>query len=59
MNKDRIAGAAHVAKGTVKEKIGEIFGDDSLKIDGQAEKIAGKIQQSVGGAKDAIKDAAS
>ncbi|WP_298372632.1 CsbD family protein [Azospirillum sp.] len=57
MNKDRIAGAAHVTKGAVKEKIGEILGDASLKADGQAEKAAGRIQNAIGGAKDAIKDA--
>ncbi len=57
MNKDRIAGAAHVTKGAVKEKVGEILGDASLKADGQAEKAAGRIQNAIGGAKDAIKDA--
>jgi uncharacterized protein YjbJ (UPF0337 family) len=57
MNKDRIAGAAHIVKGAVKEKIGALLGDDSLKIDGQAEQVAGQIQKSVGGGKDAVKDA--
>lgn len=57
MNKDRIAGAAHVTKGAVKEKVGEILGDSSLTIDGKAEKAAGKVQNAIGGAKDAIKDA--
>ncbi len=57
MDKDRIAGAAHQAKGSVKEAIGKVTGDTKIEAEGAAEKAAGKIQNAVGGAKDAVRDA--
>jgi uncharacterized protein YjbJ (UPF0337 family) len=56
MDKDRIAGAAHQAKGAVKETIGKVTGDAKTQAEGAAEKTAGKAQNIVGGAKDAIRD---
>ena len=55
MDKDRIAGSAKVAKGKVKEAIGKAVGDSKLKAEGTADKIEGKVQNAVGGLKDAIK----
>lgn len=55
MNKDRIAGAAKEAKGSVKETIGKAVGDTKLRSDGKAEKVEGKVQNAVGGLKDALK----
>ncbi len=57
MDKDRIAGTAHQAKGAVKEGIGKVTGDAKLKAEGKAEKAAGKVQNAVGGVKDAVRDA--
>ncbi len=57
MDKDRMEGAAHQAKGTVKEGIGKITGDAKLKAEGTAEKNAGKIQNTIGGVKDTVRDA--
>jgi uncharacterized protein YjbJ (UPF0337 family) len=57
MDKDRIAGAAHQVKGAVKETIGKITGDAKTQAEGAAEKTAGKVQNIVGGAKDAIRNA--
>jgi uncharacterized protein YjbJ (UPF0337 family) len=57
MDKDRIAGAAHRVKGAVKETIGKITGDAKTQAEGAAEKAAGKVQNVVGGAKDAIRNA--
>ena len=57
MDKDRVKGAAHQAKGAIKEGVGKVTGDAKLKAEGQAEKTAGKIQNAVGGAKDAVRDA--
>lgn len=57
MDKDRVAGSAHQAKGAVKEAAGKVVGDKKLESEGAAEKTAGKIQNAVGGAKDAIRDA--
>jgi uncharacterized protein YjbJ (UPF0337 family) len=55
MNNDRITGAAKQAAGTLKEVAGKILGDAKLESDGTAEKIEGKIQNSIGGIKDALK----
>ncbi|MCW3477149.1 CsbD family protein [Limobrevibacterium gyesilva] len=56
MDKDRIAGAAKQVKGTAKEVAGKVIGDAKLQGEGKAEKVAGKVQNAVGGAKDALKD---
>lgn len=57
MDKDRIKGTAHQAKGAVKEGIGKVTGDAKLETEGKAEKAAGKVQNAVGGVKDAVRDA--
>jgi uncharacterized protein YjbJ (UPF0337 family) len=54
MDKDRIAGAAKQAKGAVEETLGKLTGDAKLEAQGVADKLAGKIQNAVGGVKDAI-----
>jgi uncharacterized protein YjbJ (UPF0337 family) len=43
-------------KGTVKETIGKVTGDAKTQTEGAAEKAAGRVQNSVGGAKDAIRE---
>jgi uncharacterized protein YjbJ (UPF0337 family) len=55
MDKDRIAGAAKEIKGSVTEAIGKAVGDAKLQSDGKAEKVKGKVQNAVGGLKDALK----
>jgi uncharacterized protein YjbJ (UPF0337 family) len=57
MDKDRIKGSAHQVKGAIKEGAGKATGDEKLREEGAAEKNAGKIQNAVGGAKDAVRDA--
>ena len=52
MDKDRIAGAGHQAKGAIKEAAGKVTGDAKLKGEGAAEKSSGKVQYAFGGAKD-------
>jgi uncharacterized protein YjbJ (UPF0337 family) len=54
MDKDRIAGAAKEIKGSV-ETIGKAVGDAKLQSDGKADKVEGKVQNAVGGLKDALK----
>jgi len=56
MDKDRVAGAAKQAKGSLKNLAGKATGDTKLKAEGQAEKMAGKVQNSVGGLKDKLRD---
>jgi uncharacterized protein YjbJ (UPF0337 family) len=55
MDKDRIAGAAKEIKGSVKETIGKATGDTKLEADGKANKVEGKVQNAIGGLKDAVK----
>jgi uncharacterized protein YjbJ (UPF0337 family) len=57
MDKDRIEGTIEQAKGAVKETVGKAVGDAKLQVEGQNEKAAGKIQNAVGGVKDAARDA--
>ncbi|HIJ63321.1 MAG TPA: CsbD family protein [Rhodospirillaceae bacterium] len=59
MNKDRIAGSAKQARGSLEVMAGEILGDAKLVADGKRDKKAGKIQNAIGGVKDAAKDARS
>ena len=55
MDKDRIAGSAKELKGAVKETAGKAVGDAKLESDGKAEKMAGKVQNAIGGLKDTLK----
>ena len=55
MDKDRIAGAAKEIKGSVKETIGKAVRDAKLQSDGKADKVEGKVQNAIGGLKDAMK----
>ncbi len=55
MDKDRIAGAAKQLKGNLKEAVGAVTGDAKLKAEGKADKAAGKVQNAVGGIKDALR----
>jgi uncharacterized protein YjbJ (UPF0337 family) len=55
MDKDRIAGAAKEIKGSIKETIGKAVSDAKLEADGKADKVEGKVQNAVGGLKDALK----
>jgi len=57
VDNDRVKGAVDQAKGAVKEAAGNLTGDAKLKGEGAADKAAGKVQSSVGGAKDAARDA--
>jgi uncharacterized protein YjbJ (UPF0337 family) len=57
MDKDRIKGTAEQVKGSIKEAVGKITGNDKLEVEGKADKLAGKAQAKVGEAKDAVRDA--
>ena len=57
MDKDRIKGTAEQVKGSIKEAVGKITGNDKLEVEGTADKLAGKAQAKVGEAKDAVRDA--
>ena len=55
MNKDQVVGTAKEAKGAIKEAVGKAIGNSRLTIKGQAEKVDGRLQNAVGGAKNLIK----
>jgi uncharacterized protein YjbJ (UPF0337 family) len=55
MDKDRVEGSAKQAKGTIKEATGKLTGDAKLQADGKADKTEGKIQNAIGGVKDALR----
>jgi uncharacterized protein YjbJ (UPF0337 family) len=55
MDKDRIKGSAEQAKGAVKEVVGKLLGDKKLETERKTEKVAGKVQNAVGGLKDTLR----
>ncbi len=55
IDKDRIVGSAKVVKGNVKKAVGKAVGDTKLEAEGKADKIEGRIQNTVGGIKDTLK----
>jgi uncharacterized protein YjbJ (UPF0337 family) len=55
MDKDRVAGSAKQVKGAVKQAVGKVIGDAKLESEGKADKIEGKVQNAIGGIKDALK----
>jgi uncharacterized protein YjbJ (UPF0337 family) len=57
MDKDRIDGALKQAKGAIKEGVGNVTGDTKMQTEGKADKLVGKVQSSIGGARDAVRDA--
>jgi uncharacterized protein YjbJ (UPF0337 family) len=46
--KDKVQGAAHEAKGAVKEKVGRATKNPNLEDECNAEKVGGKVQKKVG-----------
>jgi uncharacterized protein YjbJ (UPF0337 family) len=56
MDKDRIEGVGKQVKGSVKEAAGKLTGDAKLEAEGKLDKAAGKIQNAVGGMKDAARE---
>jgi uncharacterized protein YjbJ (UPF0337 family) len=53
---DRVEGIGHQVKGVIKEGVGKVTGDQKTQAEGAAEKTAGKIQNTIGGAKDAVRE---
>jgi len=53
---DRIEGAAKNIGGKLKEGLGNLTGDEKLKAEGKADQVEGKVQNTVGGVKDAVRE---
>jgi uncharacterized protein YjbJ (UPF0337 family) len=58
MDQNRIDGATKEIKGAAKTSVGKVVGDAKLQSDGKVDSAVGKIQNAVGAANDAIRDAA-
>ena len=50
-NKDEIKGKGKRMKGKIKDKVGEVIGNRELEAEGEAERIEGAVQESVGRAR--------
>lgn len=55
IDKDRVEGSMEQMKGRAKEAAGKLTGDEKLKNEGRADKAKGKLQNFVGGIKDALR----
>jgi len=53
---DRVEGAGKNMGGKLKEAAGDLTGDQKLKTEGKAGQMEGKVQNAVGGVKDAMRD---
>ena len=58
MDKDRVEGAAKQAKGKIKEGVGKAAGDSKLETEGKADQFTGKVQNTIGGLKDKMREKA-
>lgn len=57
MHKDEVHGVGKQIKGAVKDAVGGLTGNEKLQAEGKLDKATGKVQQKVGEAKDASRDA--
>ena len=55
MDRDRIEGSGTKIKGDIKETAGRVTGDEKLRQEGAMDKVKGKIQNAIGGIKDALR----
>ena len=58
VDENRVEGTWDKMKGAVKEGIGNVTGNEKLKIEGEADKAKGAAESAVGGAKDTVRDVA-
>jgi uncharacterized protein YjbJ (UPF0337 family) len=55
MDKDRVKGSATNMGGKAKEAAGDLTGDSKLQGEGKMDQVKGKVQNAIGGIKDAIR----
>lgn len=56
-NNDEVEGKWEQAKGWVKDKAGEVTGNEDLEAEGEADRAAGKTQEAWGEVKHGVGDA--
>lgn len=54
---DRITGSATQIIGSARQAVGKALGDPKLQEDGKAEVLERKVRNTIGGVKDAIREA--
>ena len=57
MHKDEVDGVGKQVKGSVKDAVGGLTGNEKLQAEGKLDKAEGKVQQKVGEVKDDANDA--
>ena len=55
IDKDRVEGSARNVGGKIKEGLGKATGDSKTEAEGKADQAKGKLQNAIGGIKDALK----
>ena len=56
-NKDEIKGKGKQIEGAIKDKAGKLIGNPNLEAKGEAERLAGKVQEKTGEARRKAGDA--
>jgi len=59
MDEDRIKGAATNIGGKVKDAVGGLTGDTKTQAEGKLDQATGQMQNTLGSAKDAVREGAS
>jgi uncharacterized protein YjbJ (UPF0337 family) len=57
MNKDQVKGAVKDIGGKVQEEVGKLTGNKDQEAKGLKNQVSGKVQRTIGDAKEAVKDA--
>ncbi len=52
---DKAKNTAQQAKGKLKETAGKVSGNDKLRAEGKADQVKGKVENAIGGLKDAVR----
>lgn len=56
-NKDELEGKFDQASGAIKDKVGEVTGNDDLEAEGEAQRAGGNVQEGYGTARRKVGDA--
>ena len=56
MDRDRVDGLATIWLGRLRTLAGSILGDSKLKAEGRMSELEGRVQNTIGGAKDALRE---
>jgi uncharacterized protein YjbJ (UPF0337 family) len=57
MNSDQVNGTVDEFVGSAKQKAGKLTGNTPLQVKGMAQQVKGKLENTLGNAKDALQEA--